>query len=189
MTLDGFPRRTLRGDRTIHRIHRTANGPWWFSSDGAGRFDPVGTAQGTCYLAERPLGAWIEVFRKQLLLSQTEVTGRSLFSVELGRDLRLANLASRRALGFGVTASLGANEEYDESQVFAVQAVAAGFDGIRYLVQHDPAQRLYGLALFGPAGAPDRDDPLWPAGRDGDIPSELVSEAEAAFGHRVLPPP
>jgi RES domain len=189
VTLDRFPRRTLRGDRTIHRIHRTANGPWWFSSDGTGRFDPVGTAKGACYMAERPLGAWIEVFRKRMLVSLGEVAGRSLFSVELGRDLRLANLTSRRALEFGVTASLGANEDYDRSQAFAVAAVAAGFDGIRYLVRHDPAQRLYGLALFGSAGAPDPVDPLWPAGRDGELPAELVSHAEATFGYRVLPPP
>ena len=36
-----------------------------------------------------------------------------------------------------------------ESQAFGVRALTAGVDGIRYLVRHDPAQRLYGLALFG----------------------------------------
>jgi hypothetical protein len=189
VTLDGFPRRTLRGDRTIHRIHRSATGAWWFSSDGRGRFDPVGTGQGACYLAERPLGAWVEVFRKRLLLTEAEITGRALFSVELGRELRLADLTSRRALGFGVTASLGANEEYDESHAFAVRAVKAGFDGIRYLVRHDPAQKLYGLALFAEAGAPDATDPSWPAGDDDGLPDELIAEAGRRFGYRVLPPP
>jgi RES domain len=184
VSLDGFPRRTLRGDRTVYRIHRSDTGAWWFSSDGSGRFDPVGTGRGACYLAERPLGAWVEVFRKRMLLSEAEVAGRSLLSVELGRDLRLANLASRRALGFGVTASLGADQDYGDSQAFAVQAAAAGFDGIRYLVRHDPGQRLYGLAVFGDAG-----EPGWPEAHDGPIPGDLVTDAARVFGYRVLPRP
>jgi hypothetical protein len=189
VTLDRFPRRTLRGDRTIHRIHRSAKGAWWFSSDGSGRFDPIGSGKGACYLAERPLGAWIEVFRTQLLLTKAEITERSLFSVELGRSLRLADLTSRRASGFGVTATLGANEDSDDSRAFAVAAVDAGFDGIRYLVRHDPAQRLYGLALFADAGAPAPADPRWAAGLDGDLSGELIAEAGRRFGYRVLPPP
>jgi hypothetical protein len=180
VTLDGFPRRTLRGDRVLHRIHRRP--AWWFSSDGSGRFDPVGTGVGACSWAERPLGAWIEVFRKQMLLSQADVDNRRLCSVALGRDLRLADLTSRRALAFGVTASLGAGEDYGASQAFAVEAVQSGFDGIRYLVRHDPAQRLYGVALFGEEGE-------WPEGDDREIPDELIAEARAAFGYRVLPPP
>jgi RES domain-containing protein len=189
VTLDRFPRRTLRGDRTIYRIHRSAGRAWWFSSDGSGRFDPIGTGSAACYLAERPLDGWIEVFRKQMLLSQADISGRALFSVDLGRDLRLADITSRRALEFGLTASLGANQCYRDSHAFAVRAIAAGFDGIRYLVRHDPAQRLYGLALFGAPGAPDPADPNWPEGVDGDIPLELITEAERAFGYRVLPPP
>ncbi len=185
MKLDGFPRRTLRGDRPIHRIHRSTTNAWWFSSDGSGRFDPIGTGAGACYLAERPLGAWIEVFRKQMLLSEAEIRERSLFSVELGRPLRLADLTSRRALSFGVTASLGANEEYEASQAFATDAVAAGFAGVRYLVRHDPAQKLYGIALFGDPGA----DPSWPPGTDRGIPDDVITEARRAFGYRVLPPP
>jgi RES domain len=189
VTLEGFPRRTLRGDRSIHRVHRSATSPWWFSSDGSGRFDPVGSGKGACYLAELPLSAWIEVFRKRMLLTTAEVTERSLFSVELARDLRLADLTSRRALEFGVTASLGANEEYDASQAFALRAVEAGFAGVRYLVRHDPAQRLYGVALFADAGAPDPADRRWPAGDDRELPGELVAEAGRTFGYRVLPPP
>lgn len=189
MTLERFPRRTLRGDRLVHRIHLAARGPWWFSSDGSGRFDPVGTALGACYLAERPLGAWVEVFRKQGLIAEADVSQRSLLSVGLGRDLRLADLTSRRALGFGVTASLGADERYDDSQAFAVLAAQAGFDGIRYLVCHDPAQQLYGIALFAAAGAPGSTDPNWPLRVDGRIPEELVAEAVRRFGYRVLPEP
>jgi RES domain len=188
VTLKGFPRKTLRGDRIIYRIHRAARGAWWFGCDGDGRFDPVGTGQGACYLGERPLGAWVEVFRRRMLWDETDVRDRSLLCVKLGRDLRLADLTSRRALQFGVTASVGANEKYDDSQAFAVQAVRAGFDGIRYLVRHDPRQQLYGIALFCGAGAPDPSD-TWPTNDDGPIPDELIAEAERAFGYRVVPAP
>ncbi len=187
--LKGFPRRTLRGDRTVYRIHRAAKMAWWFSSNGSGRFDPVDTGLGACYVAESALGAWVEVFRKRMLLAEDEVAERALLSVELGRDLRLADLTSRRALGFGVTASLGADERYDDSQAFAVDAAQAGFDGIRYLVRHDPAQQLYGIALFAPAGAPDPTDRGWPPHGDGAIPDDLVAEAGKRFGYRVLPVP
>ena len=186
MSLKGFPRRTLRGDTRICRIHRAGRDPWWFSSDGSGRFDPVGTGHGACYFAERPLGAFIEVFRKAMLLAEDEITARRIFSVAVGRDLRLADLCSRRALSFGVTASLGANEQYDQSQAFARDALEAGFDGVRYLVRHDPAQQLRGIVVFsttfegrGP----------YPAGSSHVIPDALIRDAHRLFGYRVLPKP
>jgi hypothetical protein len=189
VNLSGFPRRTLRGDQTIHRIHRTARGPWWFSADGSGRFDPVGTGHGACYLTSRPVGACVEVFRKQMLIPEAETLERALLSVELGRDLRLADLTSRRALAYGLTATVSVAESYAISHRFAAAAVAAGYEGVRYLVRHDPAQKLYGYALFGPAGAPDPADPRWPVGSDAPIPEELVQEARRLFRYRVLPVP
>jgi hypothetical protein len=183
----GFPRRTLRANQAIHRIHRAGKDPWWFSSDGDGRFDPIGTGLGACYLAERPLGAWVEVFRKRMLIAEPEVRARNLFSVELGRDLKLADLTSRRALQFGVTASLGANEDYSASQALAVEAVESGFAGVRYLVRHDPAQKLYGIALFGKAGARATAD--WASGADDPIAQELADDALLAFGHRTYAVP
>jgi hypothetical protein len=190
VNLDKFPRRTLRGDREIHRVHRTARGCWWFSADRSGRFDPVGTGMGACYFAEKPLGAWIEVFRKAVLIAEAEVTERSLSTVAIGRDLRLADLTSRRALGFGVTASLGASEDYNPSQAFAAAAVNAGFDGVRYLARHYPSQRLYSVALFAPAGGVDPADPAWPQPtHTGAVPQTLIDEARRRFGYRILPAP
>lgn len=190
MTLTRFPRRTLRGDAEIYRIHGSTNSPWWFSADGSGRFDPVGTGQGACYFAERPIGAWVEVFRKRMLLAEDDVLKRSIYSTQLGSDLRLADVTSRRALQFGITASIGANEEYSESHSFAVDAATAGFDGIRYLVRHDPAQKLYGVALFGEAGEPAAaGNPAAASFADCSIPDELVDEAKRLFGYRILPTP
>ena len=59
------------------------------------------------YLAEAEMGASVEVFPKSQLLAEAETAHRSLLAVTLKRDLRLADLTSRRALSFGVDASLG----------------------------------------------------------------------------------
>ena len=188
MTLPrGFPLATLRGDQEISRIHRSARDPWWFSTDGSGRFDPVGSGSGSYYFAKEPTAAWIEVFRKQILLADDEVNQRSLYKLRLGRDLKLADITSRRALQFGVTASLGANEDYTASHTFAAEALASGFDGIRYLVRHDPAQKLYGYALFGQPGSGAATFAPSAAAIDDSIPDILVDEARRLFGYRVLP--
>jgi len=69
-----------------------------------------------------------------------------------------------------------------------VQALAAPFDGIRYVVRRDPARRRYGIALFGPSGAADPADRRW---RHPSVPigAELIARAERDFGYRVLPTP
>lgn len=189
MTFKRFPRRRLRSDAELYRIHRRARSAWWFSSDGTGRFDPVGTGMGACYLAEKPLGAWIEVFRREMVLSELAVRERALARPKPGRELRLADLTSRRALQFGATASLGANEDYAASQEFAVGVLQDGFAGIRYFLRHDPAQTLYGVALFGEPGEPATRDRLWRRPREGPIPDELVEEATRSFGYRIVPAP
>jgi RES domain-containing protein len=187
--LERFPYRTLRADRPVYRLHRAAREAWWFSADGSGRFDPVGTDGGACYAAYEPLGAWIEVFRKTTLIAEAEVTARILTELRTGRDLRLADLLSRRALGFGVTASLGADEDYGASREFAAAAFAAGFDGVRYRARHDPALRLTSVALFGSPGVPAASDASWPPGVSVPIPDELLADAARRFGYRVLPTP
>ena len=123
-----------------------------------------------------------------MLLAEPEVEQRVLFSVRLGRDLELADLTSRRALQFGVTASLGAVEDYGPSRAFAARAAAAGVDGLRYRVRHDPAQQLYGIALFSDPPA-ETNDRAWSRERDAAIPEDLIAEAARVFGYRVLPTP
>lgn len=179
-----YPSRTLRGEVTLYRIHRAVNGPWWFSADGFGRFDPVGTGFGACYFALEPLGAFLEVFRKTQIIDEADIHARRLFSVQLGADQRLVNLLARRGLAVGITAALGANQDYTESHRLAVAAVSARYAGVRYHVSHDPAQKLIGIALFGAAGTV-----AGPSGTHHEIPSHLIIEAERLFGYRVLPAP
>jgi NAD(P)-dependent dehydrogenase (short-subunit alcohol dehydrogenase family) len=159
----------------------------------AGRVAVVTGASGglgrACALALASAGAELVLIARRPApldqLAEAEVAERALFTVALGRDARLADLTSRRALAFGVTASLGADQEYGGSQAFAADVLAAGFDGVRYLVRHDPAQRLYGIALFGEPGAGDDQ----PSGTDEPIPDALIAEAQRAFGYRIVPSP
>lgn len=182
-----FPTYELAAHRDIYRIHRQP--PWWFSSDGSGRFDPVGTGMGACYLAGAGLGAWVEVFRNPgLLLPQAEVDARRLLTVACADPLVLADLTSRLALRHDVTASLGADEDYARSQAFAVEAVQSGYAGLRYFVRHDNSQKLVGYALFHQAG----DHPDWTGfdhATSAAIPQDLIDEARAEFGYRIVPTP
>lgn len=184
MNLDGFPRSTLRGDRIVHRIHNATHGPWWFSED-VGRFDPVGTGCGACYLAAEPLGAWVEVFREQMTWSESDVQRRRLLSVELGRGLSLADVTSPRALQFNITAQLGAGSDTDASRTFAAEVLAAGYDGVRYWVRHDPRQKSYGYAIFDTAG----ESTAWPDGASEPLGDGLIAAAVKTYGYRILPRP
>jgi RES domain len=190
-SLSGFPARTWKAGRPLWRIHRAVNDAWWFNADGTGRFDPVHVAGlGACYLAQDRLGAFVEAFRTRLELDQDDIDERRIARVELSGDLRLADAVSRRALGFGVTAEIGAGgeNEYDRSQELASGLAAAGYKGIRWWVRHDPAQRLVGIALFGSAGVVSSGSGLSPAESRG-IDRSLLDEARRKFGYRVVPRP
>jgi len=71
---------------------------------------------------------------------------------------------------------------YRVTQAWASAFTAYGFDGIRYLVSHDPAQRCVGIALFGRGGAG--------RGRAAStvaIPEDLIRTAADEFGILVVP--
>lgn len=104
--------------------------------------------------------------------------------VRRNKGLALADCTARRARAFGVTAALHSSDDYALAQAWAAAFARSGFDGVRYFVSHDPAQRLVGVALFGPEGAPD-----WPGGRPHAMGEDLIQRAERLFGIRVLPEP
>ncbi len=183
--LKGFPYRTLTIAHTLARIHRRAHGPWFYSAEGSGRFDLTdGSGLGTCYLAERPLGAFVEVFQDTVLVDEADVLRRKLSLLSVPREVKLANCTSGRARRFGVTGGLHSTQDYDLTQRWAVALKDAGFGGVRYLVSHDPAQQLVAVALFGPAG-----EQTHPVGESRDIDAKLIGLAEQRFGIRVRPAP
>lgn len=142
--------------------------------------------RGVCYFAETPEGCFIEVFRSfTTIVPAGEVETRRLARISLPRDLVLADCTVQEARAWGITAEIHATPEYKETQSWADAFAAAGFDGIRYLLRHDPAQRLAGIALFGPAGpAPDlsvlSSEP---------IGAEVTDEVRHRFGMRVVRKP
>jgi hypothetical protein len=160
--LTGFPRWTLPPSRALYRIHRRDRGPWFFDNGPSGRFNLSG-AVGTCYLALAPEGAFLEMLGRQgRLIDPAEVTRRGLSTLHVPRSMGLANAGHARARAFGITAGISAMEEPDRrsTRSWAEAFHAAGFQGIRYRVGHDPSQRAIGVALSGPAGKAD-----WPARR------------------------
>jgi RES domain len=160
-------------------VHRARRSPWWFSSDGSGRFDlPV--PHGTCYLADAPLGALLEVTRGLTILSESFLAGRRLFTTTLVVERHLADLATAAAYGFGVTGELSATPDYTGPLAWAAALHAAGFDGIAYRVRHDPRAELSGIALFGRAGRLRRP----PVGHSQELPADLLLIA-APFGIRI----
>ncbi len=178
--LQRFPRRQLSPTRPLYRIHWKHLDALWFASDGEGRFD-LAPPLGTCYAAEGPIGAFIEVFRDTTTIPAAEIEARRVAQFHVPRPMVLADCGASRARAFGVTAAIHSDRDYSLMQAWAAAFVHAGFDGIRYRLSHDPSQRCIGIALFGGAGVAD-----WPTSSQ-DIDDRLVRRARGRFGIRVLP--
>lgn len=186
--LADFPFYVLESPSRLFRIHRAHLGPWWFSSDGTGRFDlPVASEQGTCYLAEKPVGCFLEVFRNWTMVPEQEVETRRLTELTLPTPLRVADCTAGRARELGITAEIHSTPDYGVTQAWATALQAAGFAGVRYFLRHDPGQTLFGVGLFGPAG--ERQWPADPEAQSQPIPAQVIEEAGYRFGILVMPTP
>jgi RES domain len=185
VSLEGFPSLSVSGQ--LYRIHRSDHDPLYFSSTGESRFDLL-APRGTLYTAQTPVGAFLEVFRGRLIPS-AEVAARSLTRLDRTGDLlSLADCTSPEARGFGITAAIHSTADYDLTQRWALAFADAGFDGIYYLVSHDPSAGEHGIALF--AEVPTRSH--LPIGGIGGIastpvPDDLVAEVQRRFRLLVLP--
>lgn len=96
----------------------------------------------------------------------------------------LADCTVARARRFGVSGTIHTQPDYDLTRAWAEAFAAAGFDGIRYRLDHDPAQRQLGVALFGPAGEGDL-----PVRAREPIDEAISEEARRRFGLVVAPTP
>lgn len=115
------------------------------------------------------------------ILSQTFLAGHRLFSTSsLTSELRLADLTAPGAYAFGITAELSATSDYTAPHNWSAALHAAGFNGLRYHVRHDPRSDLVGIAWYGPAGGLRGP----PAGYSREVPAELLLAA-APYGIRV----
>ncbi|MGB2875433.1 MAG: RES family NAD+ phosphorylase [Gaiellaceae bacterium] len=172
-----------RGDR-FYRIYHRDRSPWWFSNAGTGRFDLRSEDGGTCYLAVNPVGAFIEAFRTSVPIAEIAVDSRLVATLSVPRRSTVADCTVARARRFGITGAIHSQPDYELTRAWAEAFAQAGFDGVRYFLSHDPAQRELGVALFGRAGEHDL-----PVRATGQIDPVVLEEAQRRFGLIVAPTP
>jgi RES domain len=139
---------------------------------------------GSCYFAERPEGCFLEVFKSFTeVIPRDELRSRLILKIELPRDMTVADCTSRQARAWGITAEIHSTPRYEETQAWANAFARAGFDGVYYFLRHDPAQRLSGVVLFGPAGL----SPELPTSPGQPIDKAVIEEVRRRFGIDVGP--
>jgi hypothetical protein len=192
-----FPRLRLAPARPLYRITRrrnedgSARTPWFFSSSGsvdAGRFD-LPSPRGSCYFADQAVGAFVEVYRRVLVIARSDLASRHVVvAMRTGGPLSLANLASARAAAFGVTIDQFAGDDYTATQLLAGHLGGAGFAGVSAPARHDPSLQSRTVALFGRAG-PARSQRGWRT-RQHDIDADPgLLAAAREYGYAVLDVP
>jgi hypothetical protein len=179
-----FPLRTLKAGDRWYRQHHADHDPWWFSSNGAGRFD-LDSPNGTCYLADNPAATVRERVGPKIAdhgaVAASTLAGRLISALPLPSDQRSANLdAGRAADQYGVTGELVTMTPYAIPQAWARALHQAGFDAIKGRLRF-AVGRTRGLALFGPAG----NRPGWPV--DHSAVDALTVARQLPM--RVLDPP
>jgi len=148
-----FPVKCWDDRFSLWRVCRKANGTWWFSSDGSGRFDLTPPRSGgTCYFGTDATAAILEVFRKQPVC-KADVDERSLRRVRVASPRQLADMTDLRARQFGVTKELDTIVPFDIPQQWAGRLSDANLDGLFHHLRHDLRPRATGVSLFGPTGA------------------------------------
>ncbi len=183
-----FPRRTLTTRRRWYRNHTLRpdapdGGAWWFGSS-AGRFD-LPEPEGTCYLASTREAAVMELvgwsFARHGWVPADLLDGRVVSTLRLPTSVRAADCADEHAREWRVTNELTATSAYDVSQAWARIFRRDGFGGVLGALRFSPGEAR-GLALFGPAGAPD---PAW----EGDDSPADAEEIVRVLGIPVVEPP
>lgn len=146
----------------VAELHRLSEfpGSWWFAStDGAddagpgGRFD-LPAPNGTCYLADSLAGAVVEkLLRAPVKVVVAERLDELFHTVVAVRRMPpVADLAHRKATGYGLNAEIHTTLDYARTRRWAIALHRTGFRGLRHRLRGDVTQRLAGWALFGSAG-------------------------------------
>lgn len=171
------------GTEALWRIHAADVSHWFFDAGPEGRFNLADL--GTCYLAEEPIGAFVEKFGR--LLRPGGVIPEPLVDTQRLSRLRppktnVVDLTDPSVLGLaGLTAEIHATIDYGLTQSWARALRDAGYRGIRYKARHDPRGQLVSVALFG------SDKPPRGGAKTTGIPVDLIHEASTTFAITVLP--
>src|SRR5262245_48607030 len=126
------------------------------------------------------MGALLEVLGPVAVVSAAWAKRFGIWQLGLPDQCSAADTTVRAARGFGVTAELATVTPYDLPQRWAAAFAAAGYQGVRYRVRHDPGGSR-ALALFGAAGERKR----WPRGRCHDVDDEVLVRLADQTGLRI----
>jgi hypothetical protein len=171
------------GTEALWRIHAADGAPWFFDVGPDGRFNLA--ESGTCYLAEDPLGAFVEKFGRLLrpggAIPEPLVDAQRLSRLRPPKT-KVVDLTDPTVLGLiGLTAEIHSTTDYNLTQGWALALQEAGYAGIRYKARHDPRGQLVSIALFG-SRKPPRSTAKTTA-----VPVDLIHEASTTFAITVLP--
>ncbi len=154
-SLHGFPTLSLTPEHPLYRAHTAGLGPWWFSSDGGGRFDLL-VPRGTCYLADTALAALRErlgvVLGGSPAVPSSLLAGAVVSALQLPEGRDCADLQASAASAFGVTRELESMVPYAVPQAWARAFDAEGLGGVAYGPRFSTGDAT-SYAVFGDGGA------------------------------------
>lgn len=154
--LSTFPARLVQAGTRWRKGHRKKHEPWFFASDGHGRFN-LSEPMGTCYLASSDDVAARESIGPDLarsgVVAATFLSGRVVSSLTLPETIVAAHVSSNEAFPLAGTVELCSMDTYEVSRQWAQELHESGFEGIWYHPRFSPDADARALAVFGPAGA------------------------------------
>ncbi len=150
-----------RGDFDLARVCDSRHpSPWFFSSDGGGRFDPVGESDfGACYWASSWMAAVREAlgpdYRPGAVIARSWFDQRCVWSTRPDPDdpPLIADLLNAHWTAFGLTSELWTRIKYGRPQKWGAAFLRAGYDGMLHGLRHVLTEADFGVTVFGPAGA------------------------------------
>lgn len=192
--------------RDLYRLFRSADpetghprAPFHFASrpdtsgsgrrgvPAGGRFDLV-APQGTCYLADTRIGAWVEVFRGTRMVDNRDARARSLLRTRAPRRVLLADLTDRSAIADGITLDVHAGDDRATTWTLA-DALSVNFRGVQTWTRHDPSAGSRTVSLFDIAGSHPPFGWAWRqvVGSPVDDPMLLAELASCGLGVGAVP--
>ena len=85
------------------------------------------------------MGAFLETFRGMSRVARKDIAARRLTTLRVPGGATLADCTAEKAAGFGVTAAIHSSENYGQTREWALAFARFDFDGVYYLLGHDPS--------------------------------------------------
>jgi hypothetical protein len=177
--MSGFPAWRVDKRRALYRAHHASVSPWWFASNGDGRFD-LDEPCGTCYVAldrgtalrERLGPRIVAADAVPISLLDDAVVSR----LHLPASRRVADVTAEAATAFGVTREINTTTRYDITQQWASAWHELSLGGVRYAARFSTGSDALAVGLFGDAGVG-----AWPVDANA-VPAADVARSAGLVG-------